>query len=197
MPFSPSLTMRPSLFQVCMPATCVAVGRCKAPTHYPCFEDRHDPLSLPSALWPERDDGAKVVHLGPRHVQVALPSGGQLLVPEWMLDDDLCHGMEIVERPTLAITALVSLRDLIDAQPRTPEPACTIASDASLPGGASDEPTPPGSSSLEILSTQELPQATQQRCRELLTHLLLAAVNTISTDIQEERDERENQTESH
>ena len=47
----------------------------------------------------------------------------------------------------------------------------------------------------EIPSTQELPQATQQRCRELLTHLLLAAVNKISTDIQEERDERENQTE--
>ncbi len=66
-------------------------------------------------------------HLGPHHVQVALPSGGQLLVPEWMLDEDLCRGMEIVERPTLAITALVSLRDLIDAQPRTPEPACTIA----------------------------------------------------------------------
>jgi hypothetical protein len=49
----------------------------------------------------------------------------------------------------------------------------------------------------EILPTQDLPQTTQQRCRELLTHLLLAAVNTISTDIQEERDERENQTESH
>lgn len=90
----------------------------------------------------------KCSHLGPHHVQVALPSGGQLLVPEWMLDEDLCRGMEIVERPTLAITALVSLRDLIDAQPRTPEPACTIASEASSPGGASDEPTPPGSSSL-------------------------------------------------
>jgi hypothetical protein len=90
----------------------------------------------------------KCSHLGPHHVQVALPSGGQLLVPEWMLDEDLCRGMEIVERPTLAITALVSLRDLIDAQPRTPEPACTIASEASSPGGASDEPTTPGSSSL-------------------------------------------------
>jgi hypothetical protein len=27
--------------------------------------------------------------------------------------------MEIVERPALSITALLSLRDLIDAQPRT------------------------------------------------------------------------------
>ena len=49
----------------------------------------------------------------------------------------------------------------------------------------------------EIPHTQELPQATEQRCRELLTHLLLAAVNTTLTDIQEERDEREDSTESH
>src|SRR6266853_5608228 len=49
----------------------------------------------------------KCSHFGPRHVQVALPSGGQLLVPEWMLDEDLCRGMEIVEYPTLSITALL------------------------------------------------------------------------------------------
>jgi hypothetical protein len=49
----------------------------------------------------------------------------------------------------------------------------------------------------EILHTKELPQATQQRCRELLTHLLLAAVNTIPTNTEEERDEREDPTESH
>jgi len=90
----------------------------------------------------------KCSHLGPNHVQVALPGGGQLLVPEWMLDEDLGRGMEVVERPTLAITALLSLRDLIDAQPRTPEPSGTIASEESSPGGASDEPAPPGSSSL-------------------------------------------------
>ena len=29
----------------------------------------------------------------------------------------------------------------------------------------------------EIPETQEMPQAVQQRCRELLTHLLLAAVS--------------------
>ena len=90
----------------------------------------------------------KCSHLGPHHVQVALPSGVQLLVPEWMLDQDLCCGMEIVERPALAIAALISLRDLIDAQRRTPERASTITSEASSPGGASDEPAPPGSSSL-------------------------------------------------
>ncbi len=90
----------------------------------------------------------KCSHLGPHHVQVALPSGGQLLVPEWMLDEDLCRGMEIVERPTLAITALFALRELVDAQQWTPAPTSTVASEASSPGGAIDEPTTPGSSSL-------------------------------------------------
>ena len=48
----------------------------------------------------------------------------------------------------------------------------------------------------EIPHTQELPQTTQQRCRELLSHLLLTAVNpTPSTE--EESDEREDPTESH
>ncbi len=48
----------------------------------------------------------------------------------------------------------------------------------------------------EIRETQELPEATRQRCRELLSHLLLAAVNTIPTNTEEERDEREDPTES-
>ena len=62
-----------------------------------------------------------------------------------MLDEDLCRGMEIVERPTLAVTALLALRSLIDAQRQT---SSTITSEASSPGGASDESAPPGSSSL-------------------------------------------------
>jgi hypothetical protein len=49
----------------------------------------------------------------------------------------------------------------------------------------------------EIPHTQELPQTTQQRCRELLSHLLLAAVNTTPTSVEEESDEREDPTESH
>ncbi len=48
----------------------------------------------------------------------------------------------------------------------------------------------------EIRETQELPEATRQCCRELLSHLLLAAVNTIPTNTEEERDEREDPTES-
>jgi hypothetical protein len=140
----------------------------------------------------------KCSHLGRHQVQVALPSGGQLLIPEWMLDEDLCRGMEIVERPTLSITALQSLRDLIDAQPRPPEPSGTIASEASSPGGV-HRMSPPRQGALlwEIPPTQELPQAAQQRCRELLTHLLLATVNTIPTNTEEERDEREDPSESH
>jgi hypothetical protein len=53
----------------------------------------------------------------------------------------------------------------------------------------------------EIPEQQELPQAVQQRCRELLTHLLLAAVSMDSannpTNKEEHRDEREDPTESH
>jgi hypothetical protein len=48
----------------------------------------------------------------------------------------------------------------------------------------------------EISHTQELPQATQHRCRELLSHLLLAAVNTTPIT-KEESDEREDPAESH
>jgi hypothetical protein len=49
----------------------------------------------------------------------------------------------------------------------------------------------------EIPHTQELPQDTQQRSRELLSHLLLAAVNTIPPSVEEESYERENPTEPH
>jgi hypothetical protein len=48
----------------------------------------------------------------------------------------------------------------------------------------------------EILHTQELPQAMQHRCRELLSHLLLAAVNP-TPRTEEESNEREDPTESH
>jgi hypothetical protein len=49
----------------------------------------------------------------------------------------------------------------------------------------------------EIPHTQELPQDMQQCCRELLSHLLLAAVNTTPPSVEEESDERENPTEPH
>jgi len=131
-----------------MPATLVACGFCKAPTHYHVLSTatihyRHHPHHGLTVTMVR-----KCSHLGPHQVQVALPSGVQILIPEWMLDEDLCRGMEIVERPALSITALLSLRDLIDAQPRTPEPPGTIALEASSPGGAFRESTTPGSPSL-------------------------------------------------
>jgi DNA-binding protein YbaB len=49
----------------------------------------------------------------------------------------------------------------------------------------------------EIPHTQELPQTMQQRCRELLGQMLLAAVNTAPTSVEEESDEREDPTESY
>jgi hypothetical protein len=60
MPFSPRRTKRPSEFQVRSPATLVASGFCKALTHCPCFEHRHDPLCSSSALRRDGDEDAEV-----------------------------------------------------------------------------------------------------------------------------------------
>jgi hypothetical protein len=90
----------------------------------------------------------KCFSFGRHQVQVAFPNGDQLLIPEWMLDEDLCRGMEVVESPTLALSALVALRGLVDAQQSTPRVAGTVASETSSSGGASREPTTSGSSSL-------------------------------------------------
>jgi hypothetical protein len=49
----------------------------------------------------------------------------------------------------------------------------------------------------EIPRQRELPQATQQRCRELLSQMLLAAVNIRTQNIEEMDDEREDPTDSH
>ena len=80
--------------------------------------------------------------------QVALPNGFQLVVPEWMFDEERCRGMEIVEQPVLALSALQTLRELMDAQAHTSQQRGSIASEASSTGGACCEPTTPGSSSL-------------------------------------------------
>jgi hypothetical protein len=46
----------------------------------------------------------------------------------------------------------------------------------------------------EIQNTPELPETVQRRCRDLLSHMLLAA---ISGTIEEESDEREDPTDPH
>src|SRR5437667_471199 len=68
----------------------------------------------------------KCSSFGLHQVQVTLPSGMQILIPEWMLDEDRCRGMQVVERPTLAVAALLSLRELIDAQSRASTPANAV-----------------------------------------------------------------------
>jgi hypothetical protein len=57
---------------------------------------------------------------------VAFPNGGQLLVPEWMIDEELCRGVEMVERPTLTISALLALRELVDSQPQYSPPSVSV-----------------------------------------------------------------------
>jgi hypothetical protein len=54
-------------------------------------------------------------------------------------------------------------------------------------------PPRPGVLIWKTPNTQELSQATQTRCRELLSHMLLAAVS----GTREERDEREDPSDSH
>jgi hypothetical protein len=61
-----------------------------------------------------------------------------------MLDEEHCRGMEIVDRPTVAVPALLALRSLLDVQPLFSTRAGTVASEASSPGGAASEPTTQG-----------------------------------------------------
>ena len=85
----------------------------------------------------------------PRHqVQLLLPSGDQLVVPEWMLDEEHCRGMAVVERPLVALSAFLSLRSLLDAQLGDTDSPDSLTSEASSQGGACCEPTTPGSFSL-------------------------------------------------
>jgi hypothetical protein len=81
-------------------------------------------------------------------LQLLLPSGDQLVVPAWMLDEEHCRGMAVVERPLIALSALLALRSLIDTQPEDGGPDDSLPSEASSPGGACGEPTTPGISSL-------------------------------------------------
>jgi len=53
----------------------------------------------------------KCSSFGLHQVQVALPGGMQILIPEWMLDEDRCRGMEVVEyRIQVWVVASGSLR---------------------------------------------------------------------------------------
>jgi hypothetical protein len=69
-------------------------------------------------------------------VQVVLPSGDQLVIPDWMFDEERCRGMEIVRVPSMALAALLELRSLLDSQPRISSGAGAVVSEASSLGGA-------------------------------------------------------------
>ena len=69
-------------------------------------------------------------------VQVVLPSGVQLVIPDWIFDEEHCRGMEIVRVPSIALAALLKLRSLLDSQPRISSGAGAVVSEASSLGGA-------------------------------------------------------------
>jgi hypothetical protein len=69
-------------------------------------------------------------------VQVVLPSGDQLVIPDWMFDEERCRGMEIVRVPSIALAALLELRSLLDSQPSIPSGTGAVVSEASSLGGA-------------------------------------------------------------
>src|SRR5713226_7425288 len=51
------------------------------------------------------------------NVQIRLPDGTQLALPEWMLDEQACHDVRESDRPNIAVSALTHLRRLLSAQP--------------------------------------------------------------------------------
>jgi hypothetical protein len=89
-------------------------------------------------------EAAKIVRscpsFGPDHVQVELPSGNQVVLPLWMLDEEACKGMLICEQPVIAIEALLTLRSLLDSQPLLVGQDSTTSGPSSLPGGQVESP---------------------------------------------------------
>ena len=75
-------------------------------------------------------------------VQVVLPSGDQLVIPDWMFDEERCREMEIVKEPTVATSALLALRSFLDLQPLISSGAGAVVSEASSLGGARESTAP-------------------------------------------------------
>ena len=82
------------------------------------------------------------VSFGPHQVQVALSSGYQLVIPDWMMDEERCRGMDVVAHPTVALPALMVLRSLLDAQSPASSAPGPVVSEASSSGGAHESTTP-------------------------------------------------------
>ena len=77
-----------------------------------------------------------IPHYCQAEVQVVFPSGQQLVVPQWMFDEEMCRPMQISTQPLVDLKALSALRALLDSQ-HLPVPQSSITSDSSSPGGES------------------------------------------------------------
>jgi hypothetical protein len=133
------------------------------------------------------------VSFGPHQVQVALSSGYQLVIPDWMMDEERCRGMDVVAHPTVALPALMVLRSLLDAQSPASSAPGPVVSEASSSGGA-HESTTPGSLSVGDSQHAGASGTSADSLPELLSHMLLAAV---SGTTEEESDEREDSADPH
>jgi hypothetical protein len=73
--------------------------------------------------------------LGIDHVQVELESGNQLVLPLWMLDEEVCKSMVVRAQPVIAVAALLNLRSLLDSQPLLVNHDSTTSGASSTEGG--------------------------------------------------------------
>jgi hypothetical protein len=55
--------------------------------------------------------------LAGNNIQIRLPDGTQLALPDWMLDEQACQDVRESDGPCIAIPALTHLRRLLTAQP--------------------------------------------------------------------------------
>jgi hypothetical protein len=51
------------------------------------------------------------------NINVLLPDGEQIGIPDWMLDEQICGEIRDLPRPCISILALTHLHRLLDAQP--------------------------------------------------------------------------------
>src|SRR6516225_9489803 len=72
---------------------------------------------------------------GVDHAQVELEDGNQVVLPLWMLDEDICKSMVIREQPVIAVQALLTLRSLLDSQRLLVPPGSTTSGASSTQGG--------------------------------------------------------------
>lgn len=73
-------------------------------------------------------------NFGVGHVQAELSNGNQVVLPAWMLDEEVCKEMSIREQPIIAVEALLTLRSLLDSQALFVAPDSTTSGASSIPG---------------------------------------------------------------